>query len=81
MADDQTPWTEAPYVLCEDCDRETIAAVGKVLAVGSKVDCAHCGATLQVVELETVQRTRCAVVQSAEEAVASLLGVEAEALR
>lgn len=62
---DPTPWTETPYVLCEDCDRETLAKGW--LDIATQVTCSHCGAILQVTEVQVVRSTRCAVVQPGEE--------------
>lgn len=61
---DLAPWTTAPYVLCEHCQRETLVEGAVVdLVVGREVTCAHCGAILRVNEVQDVRNTRCVVVR------------------
>jgi hypothetical protein len=58
-------WTTAPYVLCEQCDRETLVEDDPVnLVVGRELACIHCGAVLRVVEVQDIRNTRCTVVRA-----------------
>jgi hypothetical protein len=58
-------WTHAPYVFCEHCERETLLDESVTMAPGVEVACEHCKATVRIVEVEAVLRTRTQVIRLA----------------
>lgn len=52
-------WTDAPYVLCDRCERESMVADDTTLAAGVEIPCPHCGATMRVAEVKALVQVRC----------------------
>lgn len=54
-------WTDAPYVACDRCERDT--RYEGLVRVGIELECEHCKATLRIIAVQDIQRTRTTVVR------------------